>query len=527
MAVLPNVLPAQQKTRLYIKIIASDTRNITPAMVCITNKSNLKVHLPPDGAVAGEATYPDIFFGGINFSNNKNWVGPVRKMSGKGAVNGQRTYVYGNAPTLPYWKEPVMYQVSGNFTIDLEPGTWRISIEHGNEYVPVNSELTVKARPKEQTKTFVLKRWINLPKLGWYSGDVHAHHPLNRQSFREYVLQLAKAEDVHLLNILQMGDRSHIYFQPEGFGDKFHIIHGNTSIVSGQEEPRSNYGHIIGLNTEALARDTAAYNHYDIVFNRIHHKQQSLAGYAHFAYGGEGVKEGLAIYAPTGAIDFLELLQNTQLNTSDYYDYLNLGFRLTAAAGSDFPWGSTIGDGRTYVYTGNSFSAAKWFEGMKRGNTFVSNGPALFLKAAGNLPGAEANKHQGDQVTITVKALSNSNIGVIEKVQLLNNDGLLTEALNTKHLNSVSLTINHQLLKSQWVTAAVYCSNGALAHTSPVYFTVDGKSWYDSAKGPAIIQKLLVILNNAKKTENSKQPIDSGMIERIENAELYYKRLMQ
>ena len=520
-----NTLIAQHTSRLSIKIIESDTRNVTPAMVCITNLKTSNVHVPPDGAIAGQPSYPDIFFTGIKFSWNKNWIGPVRKMSGKGEVNGQRTYVYGLSPTLPYWSERVMYQTSGDFFIDLQPGKWRISIQHGNEYVPVIEEIIVTAKQKKLVKTFFLNRWINLPQRGWYSGDVHAHHPLNKQTFKDYTMQLAKAEDVHLVNILQMGDRKETYFPPEGFGKDFRLIKGNTCIVSGQEEPRSDYGHIIGLNIQALARDTAHYNQYDLVFNKIQLKQEALIGFAHFAYGGEGVKEGLAIYAPTGAINFVELLQNTQLNTTDYYDFLNLGFRLTAAAGSDFPWGSTIGDGRTMVYTGNPFSADKWFAGMKAGNTFVSNGPALFLEADGNIPGTEVSMRKEATVMIKVNAFSNRHIGVIEKIKLYNNDGLVFEKDNIRQHDSVQFVLQHKLSKSQWLTAAVYCSNGALAHTSPLYFIVDGKPTYDAVKGPSIIEKLLTVIEKISKNENSKQVIDQGVIENINKAKTYYQHL--
>ena len=53
---------------------------------------------------------------------------------------------------------------------------------------------------------------------------------------------------------------------------------------------------------------------------------------------------------------------------------LNLGFRLTAAAGSDTPWGSTIGEVRTYVHTGAQFDVDTWFRNLKAGHTFVING---------------------------------------------------------------------------------------------------------------------------------------------------------
>lgn len=520
-----NTLFAQPKCHLSVKILEAGTRSVTPAMVCITNVNTAEVHLPPHGALAGEPSFPDIFFKGINFSRNNNWVGPLRKMSGEGAVNGQRTYVYGLSPSLPYWPEPVMYQTSGDFSIDLEPGKWRINIQHGNEYIPVTEEIIVTLKQKQIKKTFLLKRWINLPQRGWYSGDVHAHHPLNKQLFKDYIMQLAKAEDVHLVNMLQMGDRWHTYFTPEGFGKRYRVNNGNTSIVSGQEEPRSDYGHVIALNADGLARDTAHYNQYNLIFNKIQVKEQALVGFAHFAYGGEGVNEGLAIYAPTGAVNFVELLQNTKLNTSDYYDYLNLGFRLTAAAGSDFPWGSTIGDGRTFVYTGNPFSVDKWFAGMKSGNTFVSNGPALFLEVDGNIPGSEVSVPRGASVQVQVKAFSDRRIGVIQKIELYNNDGLVFETENIRQLDSLQVSLPHKILKSQWLTAAVYCSNGALAHTSPLYFIVDGKPAYDVEKGPFIIEKLLKLIEKARQVENLKQVIDQEVIENINKAKTYYIRL--
>src|SRR5205823_12618366 len=61
---------------------------------------------------------------------------------------------------------------------------------------------------------------------------------------------------------------------------------------------------------------------------------------------GCDLPRGFPMYVTTGEIDFVELLQFSRINPLDYYDYLNLGFRITAAAGSDVPWGSTLGEVR-------------------------------------------------------------------------------------------------------------------------------------------------------------------------------------
>ncbi|MBC7921620.1 MAG: CehA/McbA family metallohydrolase, partial [Ferruginibacter sp.] len=427
--------------------------------------------------------------------------------------------------SLPYWKEPVMYQTSGDFRIDLPPGKWRISLEHGNEYVPLTAAFVVSRGERELTKTFRLKRWIDLPRRGWYSGDVHVHHPTNKPAFRAYLLEYAKAEDVHLVNVLAMGHHRGTDFEQAGFGEEFRTCEGTVCLVSGQEDPRSDFGHIIGLNIRQLVRDTSAYNYYDRVFEKLHRQPGALVGYAHFAWRGDGMPKGFPWYVTTGDIDFVELLQNARINTLDYYDYLNLGFKIAAAAGSDFPWGSTIGDTRTVVYTGRAFSADAWFAGLKAGHSFVTNGPALFLEADGHLPGTEITKTTGSNTEIKVVASSDPGIGTIHRVAIYNNDGLLVEQTNPKKRNSLTIKLVHPLRKSQWLAAVVECDNGAVAHTTPVYLVVDGKPTYDRAKAPLLIQKQREAIALIRTEERAKPTVDRGILERLEKAEKFYEKL--
>lgn len=522
-----NQLLAQKITPnralVKIKVIEEDTRQITPVMVCITNVKDTQVRVPPYGEKAGAPTEIGVFLKGVEFNNDKNWTGPIRMTNGLGN-NENRSSLYGILPSIPHWKEPVMYQTSGDFTIELPAGKWRISLEHGNEYIPVTEEFIVSKNKRQITKTFLLKRWINLPQLGWYSGDVHVHHPTNKPEFKEYLLEFGKAEDLHILNMLEMGHHLGTDFKVDGFGKKFRICKDDVCLVSGQEDPRTEYGHIIGLNIEYQVRDTSVYNYYDLVFKQLHLQPGALVGYAHFSWNG--FDKGFPWHLATNEIDFVELLQFLRLNTIDYYDVLNLGFHITAAAGSDFPWASTIGDVRTFVYTGKEFDPDAWFAGLKSGHTFVSNGPALFLEADGKLPGTEITSTGGSEAKLKVRAISNPRIGVISRVAIYNNDGLVIEKLNTQNLDSIDLNLNHILRKSQWLSAVVYCGNGAVAHTTPVYYVVDGKPTYDKEKAPPVIQKQIKAILALKDEENSKQVIDRGLIGRYENAIDFYKKLL-
>jgi hypothetical protein len=84
-----------------------------------------------------------------------------------------------------------------------------------------------------------------------------------------------------------------------------------------------------------------------------------------------------------------------------YYFFLDLGFRLTATDGSDFPWcgkrprfgvegakwKAQISGVRFYTYIQEDFSFERWKENFKSGHTFVSSGPIINLKVNGKIPG--------------------------------------------------------------------------------------------------------------------------------------------
>src|SRR5688572_7081327 len=48
---------------------------------------------------------------------------------------------------------------------------------------------------------------------------------------------------------------------------------------------------------------------------------------------------------------------------------------------------NAFGFNRSYVYLGNRFSMDAWMKGQKAGQNFVTNGPMLFVRANGKLPG--------------------------------------------------------------------------------------------------------------------------------------------
>jgi hypothetical protein len=497
-----------------------------PAMVCIRNLDDQTVRLPPDGRVMQQVSQTEEFYRGVEFdADDPGWIGPPRKTLGKGN-NNDRSYVYEELPSIPYWRETVLYQTQPSFSIKLEPGRYRISVARGMEYIPLVKEFAVMR--EDQQHTLCLERWVDLPARGWFSGDVHVHHPTTKKTHQDFLLRYAEAEDLHVVNVLEMGHHRGTDFKQLGFGKAFRQRRGDYCLVSGQEEPRSTFGHIIGLNTSALARDLETYDLYDLAFERLHAQPDAVVGFAHFSWNGCDLPRGFPWYVTTEAIDFVELLQFSRINTLDYYDYLNLGFRLAGAAGSDVPWGSTIGEVRTFVHTGETLDLDRWFAGLEAGRTFVSNGPALDFTVNGQLPGAEIQVDSRGSFKVCARAWGHESVGLPHVLELVSNDGVLHEARRGNgNSNELSLEVQVDVAKSQWLAVSTRCANGAIAHTSPIYVVVDGEPTWSPAKSSQIVKKQLDAIALIEEEFAKGSDIRSRAVrQRLARSKSYYAQLL-
>ena len=101
------------------------------------------------------------------------------------------------------------------------------------------------------------------------------------------------------------------------------------------------------------------------------HAQGGVSGYAHHGQLFNG-RRGLALDVPFGLVDFIEVLQGGRLDAAAWYPFLNLGFKVSPAAGSDYPYfgPSLPGAERYYVKLDRPFDA-------RRVVRLVQSGPRL------------------------------------------------------------------------------------------------------------------------------------------------------
>ncbi len=105
-----------------------------------------------------------------------------------------------------------------------------------------------------------------------------------------------------------------------------------------------------------------------------------------------------------------------------YYHLLNCGLRIPPSAGSAsgvLP--NPVGYNRVYVQLDKEFTHEKWWEGLRAGRSFVTNGPLLIVDAAGKLPGHVFTAPEGQELNIGLKAALTTREPPIRFVEIIKN----------------------------------------------------------------------------------------------------------
>lgn len=379
------------------------------------------------------------------------------------------------------------FYVDGEYEAQVPAGRYQLVVGRGPEFRIHTQEVEIATHGHTRVEV-ALQRWIDMPKQGWYSGDAHIHIERTRNA-NPAIHSLLSAEDIHVANLLQMGNLARYYFPQYAFGEDGHYLRDNHALVSGQESPRTGHrGHTISLNISRYHDPVDFFLYHDTAM--AVQADGGLFGYAHAIIDAFHVSRGLALDVPMGLVDFLEVLQFSMIDTEFLYDFWNLGFRLAPIAGSDFPYINLPGTERSYVRIDGPFSPQAWFEGLRQGRTFVTNGPILSLEVADGTIGDTVAAEKGETLNISARAQVNPDIDSLDRVELVIHGNVAATAESEK--GSESLTLNHSLTAAEscWIALRAYGKNGGLAHSAPVYVNVDGvQTFWNTAAVPALVEK--------------------------------------
>jgi len=444
------------KTLLHVIILDEETEQPTPVRVHVTDKNGNTAGLP------GEAI-------GVMYGRNDLPEG------------------YGYQPDSSYY-------VNGEFSLVLEPGEYFLSLSKGVEYLDQLQHIQMK--DLGQTLVFTMERWIHMADSGWYSGDEHIHI---RRSPREnpHILKWIEAEDIHVGALLQMGDFRNVYFGQFVFGEKGVYAEKDRVLSPGQEEPRTHQvGHTISLMADEFVRYRDDYYYYDKLLDRIH-ELNGITGYAHQGESFHGYR-GMTMDILDNKVDFLEILQfcvaGGPLLVRYYYHFLDLGYKITATAGSDFPWcgvgprfgvegpdwNARIGNVRFYTHLGKAFSYDLWKQEVKAGHTFVSSGPMLDFTVNGHIPGDQVELQEASTLSIKANGYGHGKQVPLSRLEIIAHGEVIASATPGNAGQSadlLSIQIELPVDKGLWIAARCYAGLNQAAHTTPVYVTIDGNGF--------------------------------------------------
>lgn len=492
---------------LHVQVVDAGSQNVTPAVVGVYGRDQ---HVfVPDEAVAFDS-------GGFSYSGGR--IRPNREVRYWPGTPNQRRVFFS----------------SGEFTLNVPEGEYTVIVGKGMEYSPVVQKVEVKAG-STVTQKVAMQRWVDMPSRGWYSGDMHVHWARATEAANQPLLQWTRAEDVHVASVLRMGDARETYFEQYGFGLAGQVVSGNYALVPGQEDPRTNIiGHTLHLHLQEPVRDPERYYLFDRIFEQVT-RQGGLNGYAHMQQPnalGFFVRRSMTLEVPRGNTDFFEICEFGNLGLETYYEFLNLGFPLSVAAGSDVPWGGTVGTSRVYAHVNGHFTPDAWFAAMKAGHTFVTTGPMLEFTVNGELPGSVIQAKRGDVLRIKAAAEGSPvQPGYLEIVA----QGDVVHSVQ-KAQNRLEVEYTLPVRDSMWIAAR--CNGG---HTSPVYVKVgDERFWKRS-------EVSFLVANRLRELDEVEELLRDGMSDshrgnwdnaaslrghgnelkqRIENARAIYKDLL-
>ncbi|MEM3014030.1 MAG: CehA/McbA family metallohydrolase [Candidatus Bathyarchaeia archaeon] len=433
---------------------------------------------------------------------------------------------------------PMWFYTNGVFEIDVPlDGSISLNISKGFEYQ--NETLKICSdNVSNDTFRVLLRRWINMPQMGWYAGEVHLHSNmlphLNDTSGWEI---LPEAEGLKLAFIQTWNCHGQIFTDEYPIGEVCHKLRDNSKIFFCEEFRNNVYGHLCLLNIKKIippistgilgGKGQPDYPPNAQICDETHNQGGIVIAHSGFNQVFElevpKVSNPGSFETPIdlalGKIDLLEV--NSLETTAEWYMALNCGFRVPAATGPDFFLSDCR---RVYVYTGKKFSTKLWLQNLKKGKSFITNGPMLFLTVDDKKPGSIITINKGKSVKI--RCLAKNHRDNIERLEIIFNGKKIKSIKNIGKKESLELSFELPVKESGWIAARCFSvDKNFWAHTNPVYLEVSGEQFAvkkDLQKMLEIVNKLRRWVDTQAKFENERQKAE--VLELCDKGIKYYKK---
>jgi hypothetical protein len=383
------------------------------------------------------------------------------------------------------------FHADGYFEAELPEGLAEIEAVKGFVHRPQVTEVRIEGG-KTTRAALRLTRLEDVNAQGWYSGDEHIHG-----NYRGYqttdpagnFLEI-RAEDLNVANlVVSNSDGTYVHDEQYFDGGRLHPLSTPKHVFSWNQEMRNRnlYGHLIFLNLKELVRPiytgfpgTPNWEDYPANYHQAKNAkaQGGAVSYAHPALlfdrpptGSDAIES--VVDVALGLVDALEVFcSHDEPSMALWYSFLNLGFHLGIAAGSDAfinqDFAFVAGGVRSYVNTGKEFDYAKWVEGLRAGRAFATVGPLLFFEVEDQLPG---HQFQFERGPVELRAVARvTSIVPVRKLEIVANGRVVGETGGSAPVNQLEWNGRIALPKSAWIAARVWGPDHRLIANSPSRF---------------------------------------------------------
>jgi hypothetical protein len=325
------------------------------------------------------------------------------------------------APKLPFWRDH--FVCPGTVELDVARGQYTVEIERGPEYRRYTESITLPDQAAKKL-TVRMERLVDLAAEGWWAGDLHVHRPL------EEIELLMQAEDLRVAPVITWWRDRNLWARQKSPANPLVQFDGNRyyHVLAGEDEREG--GALLFFHLAEPLAIAGAGREYPSPMKFVAEARRHPGVWIDVE---KPFWWDVPIWVASGQVDSIGLANNhmcrSQMSESEawgkprdvrrwpaplgngfwsqeiYYHLLNAGVRLPPSAGSAsgvLP--NPVGYNRVYVHVGPDGTHAKWWQGLRAGRSFVTNGPLLRVRANHQYPGHVFTAPEGQEVSLELTA---------------------------------------------------------------------------------------------------------------------------
>lgn len=339
-----------------------------------------------------------------------------------------------------FFFQPQVYRADQEH-VRLPAGRYNMTVSRGPEYIQQKLQFTVPKGVATYVASFQLKRWINMQKLGWYTGDHHVHAAgcSHYDSPEEGVKPLdmwrqALGENLNVAAVLAWGPSW--YHQKTFFTGHDDPLSTAKNIMRNDVEvsgfPSSHAGHVVLLRLKEDdypgTTQIEQWPSWTLPVLKWAKSQDAVTGYAHSGWGLEPTQptKDLPNYVlpKMDGIGANEYIVTVTQNVVDFYSAgdtpapwelnmwyhtLNCGFTTRLSGETDFPciFDERVGMARSYFKPDGKLGYDSYVDALKKGRSYVSDGSSHIINFSvnGTEPGEnESTLHLPGNGNVKIKA---------------------------------------------------------------------------------------------------------------------------